>query len=224
MRNTSLPQRRGYGCYSLLFFLFLLLVAYGLGWLHITPNTLHMKLPTQLNSLLKTDIGQSIANAAASGKSSTRVAKNGLSGAPSLSAAQMQAILTHAHSPVSSRFGQTLYDLGEQYHIDSAYALYWFDHESSFGKAGAAVSRHNFGNLICTPGYPSCDGRFRSYDSWEAGAEDWFTLMASSTYAGKSISEITSMYAPSSDGNDPATYAQLATETVARWRKGDVNP
>jgi len=218
MRNTS-PQPQGCGCQLFVVAVCLIIAAYILGYLHVTPDTLHLKVPTQLNSLLKTDIGQ----AAASGKS-VKAQTGTMVGSPTLSASQMQAILDQANSPVSSSFGQTLYGLGEQYSIDSAYALFWFDHESSFGKKGAAVSRHNFGNLICTPGYPSCDGRFRSYGSWEAGAEDWFKLLASHTYAGKSISQITSIYAPSNDGNNPDAYAQLAIQTVARWRKGDVMP
>ena len=43
-------------------------------------------------------------------------------------------------------------------------------------KPGGATT-HNVGNIICA-GYATCYGRFRDYDTWSQGIEDWYKLIA----------------------------------------------
>ncbi len=83
---------------------------------------------------------------------------------PSLSADFLNRVLASVGSPAAGT-GQTLADLSRQYHIDDAYALAVFQKESSFGKHGAGFEDHALGNIVCA-GYPTCNGRFRSYASW----------------------------------------------------------
>ena len=88
-------------------------------------------------------------------------------GGPSLSADLINQVLASAGSPAAGT-GQGLYDLSVQSGIDDAYALAVFEKESSFGRYGAGFEDHALGNIVCA-GYPTCNGRFRWYPSWEAG-------------------------------------------------------
>jgi len=96
---------------------------------------------------------------------------------PSLSAAQIDALLASYDSP-AARLGPVLYDLGVQSGIDPAYSLAFFVVESSCGTREVARTTHSLGNIRCTPGYACVDG-YRAYSTWADGARDWFTLMRS---------------------------------------------
>jgi hypothetical protein len=127
---------------------------------------------------------------------------------PSLSAAQINAILAEYHSPAGG-LGPVLYDLGLQYGIDPAFAVAFFVVESAAGTRGVARTTHSLGNIRCTPGY-ACAGGYRAYPTWAAGARDWYALMRTlyiDTWHLRTPAAILPRYAPPGDGNDPAAYA-----------------
>src|SRR5579859_4181366 len=138
-------------------------------------------------------------------------------GGPSVSASVVNQILAAAGSPAAG-LGQSLYDLSVQYQVDDAYALAVFQHESSFGLAGAAVDNHSLGNIVCA-GYPTCNGRFRWYASWQEGFEDFYRLIVREYVAHglTTIETIVPVYAPSSE-NNPTAYIEALRQAVVRFR------
>jgi hypothetical protein len=143
-------------------------------------------------------------------------------GPPSLSPAFIDRVLSVYGSPAVG-LGSALYADSLHFDIDDVYALAFFWHESTFGRYGVAAVTHSLGNIICTPGYPSCVGRFRSYPSWQAGAWDWFHLLASE-YVPRGLTtleQIVPVYAPASQ-NDVSAYLRAVRAAVACWRAGCV--
>lgn len=144
-----------------------------------------------------------------------------LVGAPSVSAAFMNQVLQQAGSPARG-LGQTLYELGMQYHIDSVYALAFFHHESEYGRVGMATVTHSLGNIVCTQGWTCIQG-FRSYPSWQAGARDWFVLIASYVTSGRTtLTAVLTLYSPSAAGNNTQAYIDAVRHDVRQWRGGQV--
>jgi hypothetical protein len=143
-------------------------------------------------------------------------------GRSSLSAAFIDQVLAAAHSPVAGQ-GQAVYQASIKAGIDDAFVLAFFGHESTFGTAGAAVQTHSWGNLICTPGYPSCIGRYRSYRSFLDGLDDFLTLLTREYFPHglTTVEQIIPVYAPSSE-NDVAGYIQAVESFVSAWRSGRV--
>ncbi len=139
-------------------------------------------------------------------------------GDPSLSADFINQVLASADSPADGT-GQALYNLSVQSGIDDAYALAVFGKESSFGKYGAAFENHALGNIVCA-GYPTCNGRFRWYPSWQAGYQDFYQLI-STEYLARGLSTveaITPVYAPSSE-NDTGLYVQQVRRSMLAFRQ-----
>jgi hypothetical protein len=139
---------------------------------------------------------------------------------PSISAAQIEAILADYGSPAAG-LGSGLYDLGVQYGIDPAYALGFFVVESATGTRGVARRTHSLGNIRCTPGY-ACQAGYRAYPTWADGARDWFALIRSlylDSWGLRTPSAILPRYAPPGDGNDPAAYAASVTALVDGWTR-----
>jgi hypothetical protein len=137
---------------------------------------------------------------------------------PSISAAQIEAILADYGSPAAG-LGSGLYDLGVQYGIDPAYALGFFVIESAAGTRGVARRTHSLGNIRCTPG-DACQAGYRAYPTWEAGAADWYMLIRTlylDTWHLRTPAAILPRYAPPADGNDPAAYAASVTALVDGW-------
>jgi hypothetical protein len=147
-------------------------------------------------------------------------------GAPTVSPALIDAVLAKYHSPAAGK-GQAIYDLGVTYGIDPAFLLAFFIHESSAGTnpkwAGIkpdGTTTHNIGNIVCTPGW-RCHGRFRDYDSWEAGIEDWYKLITDlyvGTWNRTTVEAIIPKYAPASDNNNEAAYINQVRTMVDSWR------
>src|SRR5437868_570558 len=73
-------------------------------------------------------------------------------GSPSISSQYVENVLSSNDSPAKGT-GYALYNLGIQYNIDPAFALAFFDHESSYGKYGVARQNLSLGNLRCIQGY-----------------------------------------------------------------------
>ena len=150
-------------------------------------------------------------------------------GQPTVSANFIDTVLSQYNSPANGT-GEIWMRLGQQYGIDPAYALAFFIHESSAGTnpgwAGMkpdGSTTHNVGNIICA-GYPTCFGRFRDYNSWEEGIEDWYRLI-SKEYIGDrqahTVEQIIPIYAPSIENNVPA-YVGAVTNMVNEWRSSGV--
>jgi hypothetical protein len=139
-------------------------------------------------------------------------------GGPSLSADLINQVLATASSPATGT-GQALYDLSVQSGIDDAYALAVFEKESSFGRYGAGFEDHALGNIVCA-GYPTCNGRFRCYPSWEASYEDFYQLIRREYVARglTTVETITPVYAPSSE-NNTGLYIQQVRQSMQAFRQ-----
>jgi hypothetical protein len=144
-------------------------------------------------------------------------------GSPSISAAFIERVFEAYQSPAAGS-GQVLYDLGVQYGIDPVYALAFFWHESTLGRAGWGAVNHSLGNIRCSSGY-ACQGGFRSYATWAEGFLDWYRLIRL-TYVNqwglRTVEQIVPVYAPSGDHNDVEGYIAAIEEAVRVWRSGAV--
>jgi hypothetical protein len=145
-------------------------------------------------------------------------------GGPSLSAAFVDQVLAAVHSPAQG-IGPTLSQLSLRYHLDDAYALAFFHHESDYGTKGVAAHTHSWGNIRCTSGW-ICDpsGGYRAYPTYAAAAQDWYHLLAT-VYVARGLTTVSSIipvYAPGGDHNDEAAYIQSVLSDVTTYRKGRV--
>lgn len=140
-------------------------------------------------------------------------------GAPSVSVALIDQVLASYGSPMAGE-GKALYNLGRTYGIDPAFCLAFFIHESAAGTRGEAVLTHNLGNIRSTSGQPGLDG-YRYYDSWLAGAEDWYRLIAGlyvRDWKLTSVDQIIPVYAPAGDNNNTLSYVDDVEQLVTAWR------
>ncbi len=147
----------------------------------------------------------------------------GVVGAPTISAAFINQVLTYYHSPAVGT-GQALYDLGKASGIDPVFALAFFQHESMFGTLGWARVNRSLGNIRCEPQYP-CNGGYARYSSWVEGYRDWYRLvhdLSSGQCHLTSVRAIIHTYAPGSDHNDEEAYARAVLTDVAHWQQGEV--
>lgn len=146
-------------------------------------------------------------------------------GRPSLSADRIDAILASYGSPAVGT-GIIWVEFSHRYGIDNAVALAFFIHESSAGtdpnwsgNKRDGTSTYNVGNIECA-GYTRCYGRWRDYDSWEEGIEDWYRLIAV-TYVQKwgltTVEEILPVYAPEFE-NDVALYVAMTQRRIGQFR------
>lgn len=145
--------------------------------------------------------------------------QHAITGAPTISAAFIDRVLCSAQSPACGT-GRDLYRAGLASGIDPAYALAFFQHESTYGRAGVARITLSLGNIRCTPGTPgyACRDGYRSYTSWQAGYADWYRLILAYVRAGKhTIEQIVPTYAPASENNVTA-YVRAVLGSVATWR------
>lgn len=148
-----------------------------------------------------------------------------LQSAPSLSAAQIDAILSSYGSPAAGS-GADFETSGVAYGIDPAYALAFFVQESGAGtnphwdgmKPDGSTT-HDIGNISCA-GYPTCYGRWRDYPDWQTGIDDWFRLI-SVEYIGNrgflTVDEVIPVYAPAFE-NDVGGYTNTVSALVGKWR------
>lgn len=88
-------------------------------------------------------------------------------GKPSLSAAQMNAILAKAHSPAAGT-GQALYDGSVKSGINDAFAMGVFYAESQYGMLGAAIGNHSLSNF-------TQNGKLVYYAHWSDSYTDFYT-------------------------------------------------
>ena len=150
-------------------------------------------------------------------------------GPNTLSVAFMNSVLAYYHSPAAGK-AQALYDDGVKYGLDSAFALAFFMHESSFGTAGVARVTLSLSNMRCVPEYrcynvAGNDGGYSAFDTWEQGFEAWFKLIRNLyvAYWGRiTVDQIIPKYAPSSDNNNEAEYIASLKHIVDTWRAGTI--
>lgn len=148
-----------------------------------------------------------------------------LRSAPSLSAAQIDAILASYGSPAMGS-GHDFYNFGVQWGIDPAYALAFFVQESSAGtdprwdglKSDGSTT-HDIGNISCGGGF-ACYGRWRDYPDWKTGIDDWFRLIHDEYIIGRghtTVDEVIPIYAPAFE-NDVGGYTNTVNALVGKWR------
>ncbi len=150
------------------------------------------------------------------------VQHSSVEGKPTLSAAFVDKVLAAAGSKAAGT-GQALYDLSVKYGIDDAYALAFFQHESTFGTGGVARATLSLGNIRCSDGYTCIEG-YRAYSSWIAGYEDWYRLIRTlyiSQWHLSTVEQIVPKYAPASE-NDVAGYIAAVEKAVQSWRAGNL--
>ena len=145
-------------------------------------------------------------------------------GGPSLSAAFIDQVLANAGSPASGQ-GGTFYSASAKYNIDDAWALAFYQHESTFGLKGEARNSLSIGNLRCVyKGYedlgPWCADGYH-WPSWQAGIEAWYRLIRNvyvDSWGLSTVEKIIPHYAPNADHNDEAAYIASVEQSVASWR------
>jgi|SRR5579859_3534202 len=143
-------------------------------------------------------------------------------GSPTVSAQFIDQMLCKYGSSSVCGTGADLYSLGQQYNIDSAFALAIFWNESNFGRAGTAQSTRSLGNLRCIDGY-ACQGGYAAFGSWQDGYRAFYALISGPLYVGSGLTTpeaIIPRYAPSDDGNSPSHYIYVVDSAVSLWRQG----
>lgn len=150
-------------------------------------------------------------------------------GRPSLTGAQVDSILSIYRSPATGS-GIAWEAYSYQYGIDDAVALAFFIQESSAGTDPSWSGRkpdgsttNNIGNIVCA-GYHRCYGRWRDYDTWEAGIEDWYRLIAFQYIEQRgltNVEQIVPIYAPPFENDVPA-YIMSVLRRIAQFRNEPV--
>ncbi len=167
-----------------------------------------------------------------------------IEGPPTITPEVFSAQLERRKSPaLGEASGAYYFDLIASYGLDPAIALAFFGKESEFGSyEHSAVDRtamagaKNWGNLRPNPDLNQPPGGratrridsgrygpFRGYERWEDGLRDWCEKMLSATYRGKPLLGVLNVYAPQSDGNEPAAYAATVHQWVGGWRAQSVD-
>jgi|GEM_PF-480547 len=155
-------------------------------------------------------------------------------GAPSVNAAFINRVLSSYNSPAAGK-GQALYDMGVKYGIDPAFALAFFQHESSFGKAGEASTTLSLGNSRCVPDAAcvntsgqTCQANescYAAFPTWEAGFEAWYKLIRNlyvAVWGLTTVDQIIPKYAPNADHNDEKSYIAALKKELDAWRTGQI--
>src|SRR5216684_1562717 len=145
-------------------------------------------------------------------------------GPNSLSVGFMNQVLAYYHSPAAGK-AQALYDEGVKYGLDSAYALAFFMHESSFGTTGVARVTLSLSNMRCVPQFPCLNenGGYAIFSNWEQSFDAWFKLIRNlyvAIWGRVTVDQIIPKYAPNSDGNNEAGYIATLKHTISTWRAG----
>jgi hypothetical protein len=150
-------------------------------------------------------------------------------GKPTITAAFINQVLASYNSPAAGK-GQALYDLGVKYGIDPAFALAFFQHESTFGTAGEARTTMSLGNLRCIPNRPCVDqdrGGYAQMKSWEDGFEIWYQLIRNYYIAARgliTVDQIIPVYAPTADNNNEQGYIAALKHSIDTWHAGSLRP
>jgi len=154
---------------------------------------------------------------------------------PRISKAGFCHVLELANSPAAPVAGDIYDMLIDEWGLDPAVALAFFQHESSYGQKGRAVLTRNWGNIRWVP----VSERYADYnaDDWawfvrrpgERNAWEWYRSadawgrLIKSVYGDKwglhTVQGIIKKYAPYDDDNDPYGYSQTVMRQVNDWEK-----
>ena len=142
---------------------------------------------------------------------------------PRIPLATFARVLDAAHSPATPE-ASACYTAVTAYGLDPAIALAFFRHESSYGTAGIARQTKNWGNLRKGQGHQAHNlSGWAWYRCWADSAADWAALITG-YYIPRGLTTIRlalPVYAPSSDHNNPYSYAQAVEKSVASWQAQD---
>lgn len=144
-------------------------------------------------------------------------------GKPTITADFINQVLAAYSSPAAGK-GQALYDLGVKYGIDPAFALAFFQHESTFGKFGEANSSLSLGNLRCIPNF-QCRDNYAWFPTWESGFEAWYKLIRNLYVADwglSTVDQIIPKYAPPADNNNDNAYIASVEHSIDVWHTGQI--
>ena len=137
-------------------------------------------------------------------------------GAPSLPAANVDAILQQNGSPMTGT-GQVVEQEASQYNIDDAFALAVWYVETSDGAAGVGSADLNPGSVRGSAGYPSASDGYTIYPSYAAAIADWFQLI-STRYVGSGLTSVYTI-APSYVGTSSSgSWAAKVANLMATYR------
>ena len=142
---------------------------------------------------------------------------------PRISKQYFGEILLKTGSPAAP-VADDCYDIVLGYGLDPAIALAFFQHESSYGKAGVAVRAINWGNLRRGGRAREIKDGFAFYDDWRDSLRDWCDLLRN-TYINNwgldTLDKVIPRYAPASDGNVPTAYIAAVVNQVLDWASSD---
>jgi hypothetical protein len=145
-----------------------------------------------------------------------------LFGPPTISLAQFTHILQAAHSPAAGQ-ASGIYQAFVSQGVNPAIGLAIAQHESAYGKLGAAVGRNNlFGDRFyaSAAAYGATKaGGFAHFPSYTANAQYEAHLLATS-YRGYTALSFARKYAPSSDHNNPDAYGKAIVRLLNGWSGG----
>jgi len=147
-----------------------------------------------------------------------------VTGAPSISPDMINKLLCKYGNSQVCGTGQTLYNDGQQYNIDPAFALAFFYHESNFGTKGEAYYSKSLGNLRCIDNEASCTDGYAWFNSWEDGYTAWYSLISNlyiKQWGLSTVNTIIPKYAPSADHNNEQAYISNVVSLVNTWRSGN---
>lgn len=128
-------------------------------------------------------------------------------------------VLERAQSPAAP-VAADCYEIRLFYGLDPAIALAFFQHESTYGKAGRAVVTLNWGNIRKGRRAYKHDDGFAHYHDWRESLRDWCELIKGPIYIGAgrtTVRSVVPIYAPSSDNNKPERYIQAVLDAVYAW-------
>jgi hypothetical protein len=135
---------------------------------------------------------------------------------------QFRKVLAYYRSPVLSDAGD-LYATIVNDGLDPAVALAFFVRESG---AGTAVGYCNGENSLNNKNWGNVRGEedgacgFQRFPTWKAGLDAWCRLMIK-YYVNKGLNHMEDaipVYAPASDGNNPAEYVREMYSFVLKWQ------
>lgn len=159
---------------------------------------------------------------------------------PRLSPVFIDQVLAAYHSPAAG-LGAQIYSLGRQAGINSDLLLAIYGNESTFGTTGEARVSHSVGNLRCldasyTHYHPSCaDGYAQFPRGWIDGIGAFYHLLKVGYVQGlvtiplvghrcTTLAQVIPVWAPASDGNNPAGYINNVLTFLRAWYAGRVKP
>jgi hypothetical protein len=141
-----------------------------------------------------------------------------IAGRPTITAQKIDEVLARNHSPAAG-LGEFFMKEGERTGINPAYALAFFEMESSFGKLGAASKNNSIGNIRGRGA-----GGYQHYASWEEGTRAWFNLIKDHyvgdgprSFHATTLPGIIKHYAPRRDHNNEEAYVAQVRRRVREW-------